>query len=158
MNSKLEIKTREEIAVWKNMQAELKRLQSHSVRKTYYPHRLDTLEDLYKKTEADYRAQIYSLIQERHERTMKENELVAAEALLLLKNSKPIVKRSKKRSKLSSKLSSKMNGVVERRSKRIAGIREQADREKCWGCIENQPNQLAHVGPNGCLGDDDYFY
>ena len=51
-----------------------------------------------------------------------------------------------------------MSGVVERRSKRIAGIREQANREKCWGCIENQPNQLAHVGPNGCLGDDDYFY
>ena len=154
MNSKLEIKTREEIAMWKNMQAELKRLQSYSVRKTYYPHRLDTWEELYKKTEADYRAQIYTLIQDRHERTMKENELVAAEALLLLKKSKPIVKRSKN----SSKMSSKMSGVVERRSKRIAGIREQANREKCWGCIENQPNQLAHVGPNGCLGDDDYFY
>ena len=154
MNSKLEIETHEEIAMWKNMQKELKRLQSHSVRKIYYPHRLDTLEELYKKTESDYRAQIYTLIQERHERTMKENELAAAEALLMLKNSEPIAKRSK----LNSKLMSKLNRVVERRSKRIAGIREQANREKCWGCIENQPNQLAHIGSSGCLGDDDYFY
>ena len=26
-------------------------------------------------------------------------------------------------------------------------------RAKCQGCIDNQPNQLAHVGENGCLGD-----
>ena len=27
----------------------------------------------------------------------------------------------------------------------------------CLGCIENQPNQLAHMGPDGCLelSDDD---
>lgn len=24
---------------------------------------------------------------------------------------------------------------------------------KCWGCREDQPNQLAHIGENGCLGD-----
>lgn len=27
--------------------------------------------------------------------------------------------------------------------------------EKCQGCLEDQPNQLAHIGPNGCLGDWD---
>jgi len=25
----------------------------------------------------------------------------------------------------------------------------------CMGCLEDQPNQLAHIGPNGCLGDYD---
>lgn len=25
---------------------------------------------------------------------------------------------------------------------------------KCPGCMDNQPNQMAHIGPNGCLGDD----
>jgi len=25
---------------------------------------------------------------------------------------------------------------------------------KCPGCLENQPNQMAHIGPNGCLGDE----
>ena len=24
----------------------------------------------------------------------------------------------------------------------------------CPGCIDNQPNQMAHIGPHGCLGDD----
>lgn len=25
------------------------------------------------------------------------------------------------------------------------------DEVKCQGCLENQPNQLAHMGPDGCL-------
>lgn len=29
------------------------------------------------------------------------------------------------------------------------------ERIYCNGCIENQPNQEAHIGPNGCLGDTD---
>jgi hypothetical protein len=23
--------------------------------------------------------------------------------------------------------------------------------ETCWGCIANQPNQLAHMDPSGCM-------
>lgn len=26
---------------------------------------------------------------------------------------------------------------------------------KCWGCIENQPNQLAHMDSGGCLYESD---
>lgn len=26
--------------------------------------------------------------------------------------------------------------------------------ETCWGCLENQPNQLAHNGPGGCLYEE----
>lgn len=29
------------------------------------------------------------------------------------------------------------------------------ERMYCQGCIENQPNQEAHIGPYGCLGDYD---
>jgi len=24
----------------------------------------------------------------------------------------------------------------------------------CIGCLTNQPNQMAHMGPDGCLGDE----
>jgi len=27
-------------------------------------------------------------------------------------------------------------------------------RETCWGCEENQPNQLAHIDPGGCLYEE----
>ncbi len=27
----------------------------------------------------------------------------------------------------------------------------------CQGCLEDQPNQLAHMGPYGCLGGDEYY-
>ena len=26
----------------------------------------------------------------------------------------------------------------------------------CWGCKENQPNQMAHMDPGGCLYDSDW--
>ena len=32
-------------------------------------------------------------------------------------------------------------------------------KSKCSGCFPDyQPNQLAHIGPNGCLGDWDIMY
>lgn len=35
---------------------------------------------------------------------------------------------------------------------------EKSEKKCCPGCYPNfQPNQLAHVGPNGCLGDDEIF-
>jgi hypothetical protein len=27
---------------------------------------------------------------------------------------------------------------------------------KCQGCLEDQPNQMTHIGPNGCLGEELY--
>ena len=39
----------------------------------------------------------------------------------------------------------------------LSSSRETTDTSKCPGCIEDQPNQLAHIGPNGCLGDYDYY-
>lgn len=26
--------------------------------------------------------------------------------------------------------------------------------ETCWGCSNGEPNQMAHIGPNGCLGNE----
>lgn len=26
---------------------------------------------------------------------------------------------------------------------------------KCLGCLYDEPNQMAHIGPGGCLGEDD---
>jgi len=28
-------------------------------------------------------------------------------------------------------------------------------KQECWGCIENQLNQLAHMDPGGCLYESD---
>lgn len=28
-------------------------------------------------------------------------------------------------------------------------------RQDCWGCVEQQPNQLAHMDPGGCLYDSE---
>lgn len=33
----------------------------------------------------------------------------------------------------------------------IERILEYQDRPTCTGCLEDQPNQLAHMGPGGCL-------
>ena len=27
-------------------------------------------------------------------------------------------------------------------------------RTECWGCKENQPNQMAHMDPGGCLSEE----
>lgn len=35
-------------------------------------------------------------------------------------------------------------------------IQDEVQERRCQGCIEDQPNQLAHIGPNGCLGEWDY--
>lgn len=47
--------------------------------------------------------------------------------------------------------------TVDTRVNTLTGIQTQTRSEtewaKCQGCIDNQPNQLAHVGENGCLGD-----
>jgi hypothetical protein len=29
---------------------------------------------------------------------------------------------------------------------------------QCWGCLDDQPNQLAHMEPGGCLYDENGFY
>ena len=33
----------------------------------------------------------------------------------------------------------------------IERILDYQDRPTCIGCLEDQPNQLAHMGPGGCL-------
>ena len=41
----------------------------------------------------------------------------------------------------------------------ITRILEYQNRPTCIGCLEDQPNQLAHIGPGGCLHmeeDDDF--
>jgi fructose-1,6-bisphosphatase/sedoheptulose 1,7-bisphosphatase-like protein len=42
---------------------------------------------------------------------------------------------------------------TENESENKSETEHKTKRAKCQGCIDNQPNQLAHVGENGCLGD-----
>ena len=30
--------------------------------------------------------------------------------------------------------------------------------KKCIGCLYDEPNQMAHIGPGGCLGEDEETY
>ena len=80
---------------------------------------------------------------------MKEEVNNAAEALLML--SKNIEKQAKRK---ANKVKRDAQPHTIRRSSRIASIEMEKIREKCWGCREDQPNQMAHVGPGGCIGED----
>ena len=81
----------------------------------------------------------------------KEHEKMLKDAELLLEFSKKALKEAKKEEKKEEKKNKNIsNKEPTRRSSRIAEKRI----SKCMGCIENQPNQMAHMGLNGCLGEE----
>ena len=74
-----------------------------------------------------------------------EKTMEAAQALIKLSMSAERKANNKKKRELQPS----------RRSSRIAKIENEKIKKNCRGCIEDQPNQLAHVGRGGCLGEDE---
>ncbi len=77
---------------------------------------------------------------------MEEEELEAAEALLKLSRNKEMATKRKANKKERETLQ------PIRRSIRLANKEQQEIYNACPGCQEDQPNQMAHMGSNGCLG------
>ncbi len=122
MNPKLIMSTTmnfDERGVWNKMKSELKHHNSYNVRKQYYPHNMESWEDEHNEMEQEYRAQIEEMIKTRvkfeMEETLRENELEAASALVMLNN------RSVQKRKREERKKTEVNvNTVMRRSTRIA--------------------------------------
>ena len=73
---------------------------------------------------------------------IRDETLKAAETLIELSNSEIKKKRRNYR-----KMILELKSI--RRSERLS-----KKKIKCKGCMEDQPNQMAHMGSNGCLDED----
>jgi len=78
----------------------------------------------------------------------KEEMMEAAETLVSFSN------KAHKEYKRVKKGRTKGEPVPVRRSSRIA--EKELEKYECRGCKENQPNQLAHIGAGGCLGEEEF--
>lgn len=78
----------------------------------------------------------------------KEREQMLKDAELLLEFSNKAKKEGEKKNKKIE------NKEPTRRSSRLAKKYFEKKMSNCMGCVENQPNQMAHMGPNGCLGEE----
>ena len=152
-----ELKTREDRDIWFAMKNELQRLNTHSVKNQYHvDDNMEGWEAEKRRVEKDARDKILKNQKKEKEEEKKKrkeereaaelkNVLEAAEGLLSLKTYRPITRRQERKNKKPTEPT--------RRSSRI----EDKNKSKCPGCEPYfQPNQMAHVGPNGCLGDDIY--
>ena len=152
-----ELKTREDRDIWFAMKKELIRLNSHGVKNQYHiTNNMGGWEAAKRLVEKNARDKILEgqrkekeeekkKRKEEREATELKNVLEAAEGLLSLKIPRPYTKKQQRKNKQP----------VEpiRKSSRIA----EKNKGNCPGCYPDfQPNQLAHVGPNGCLGEEDY--
>jgi hypothetical protein len=81
----------------------------------------------------------------------KEREQMLKDAELLLEFSNKAKKEGEKNNKKNKKIENK---EPTRRSSRLAKKYFEKKMSNCMGCVENQPNQMAHMGPNGCLGEE----
>jgi len=122
MNPKLIMSTSmnfEERGVWNKMKSALKSHNSYNVRKQFYPHNMEGWEKEHNEMEQEYRAQIEEMIKTRvkyeMEETLRENELEAASALVMLN------KRSVQKMKREERKKTEVNvNTVVRRSSRIS--------------------------------------
>lgn len=88
------------------------------------------------------------------EKRIKEKEEMMEAAKTLVSFSKKAHKEEYKRVKKGRPL--EIKGPI-RRSSRIAQKElEKLEETSCWGCKEKQPNQLAHIGIGGCLGEEEF--
>ena len=78
----------------------------------------------------------------------KEREQMLKDAELLLEFTKKAIREGEKKNKKIE------NKEPTRRSSRLAEKYFENKISKCMGCKENQPNQMGHMGPNGCLGEE----
>ena len=152
-----ELKTREDRDIWFSMKKKLERLNTHVVKNQYHvANNMEGWETEKRRVEKDARDKILkNQKKEKEEEKKKRKEereaielkkvLGAAQGLLSLKTYRPISRREERKNKKPTEPT--------RRSSRI----EDKNKSKCPGCEPYfQPNQMAHVGPNGCLGDDIY--
>lgn len=152
-----EINTKEDRDIWFAMKKELIRLNTHIVKNQYHlDNNMEGWEAEKRRVEKYARDKILKRqkkekeeekkkIKEEREAAELKNVLEAAEGLLSLKIPRPYTKKQQRKNKQP----------VEpiRKSSRIA----EKNKGDCTGCYPYfQPNQLAHVGPNGCLGEEEY--
>jgi len=151
-----ELKTIGDRDVWFAMKKEIERLNTFNVKNQYYMNNnMDGWEADKRRVEKDARDKILNrqrINKDEEKKKRKEereaaelkNVLEAAEGLLLLKTHRPDTRRQERKNKKSTQ--------PIRHSSRL----EEKNKSKCPGCHPDfQPNQMAHVGPDGCLGDDD---
>ena len=144
----------QEIEVWNNMKQQLKIHNSRNVKDAYYKKgNMDIWEQEKRKIESDARSKIIQMQKIDKKKKEKETELEdvlsAAEALIMMYKNlpRPQERRGNRKKKV----------VIEeppRRSERISEKEINKIFSNCPGCKDNQPNQMAHMGTNGCLGDD----
>lgn len=148
-----------EIEVWNNMKKQLEKHNSRDVKDSYFKRRMmDDWEKEKCRIESEARLKIINmqkLDKEKQEKKKKqkneselENVLLAAEALIMMKQSipRPEGRISKRPKNTSTEPLRRSQRIIEKEIDEIS--------RNCPGCKDKQPNQLAHMGPNGCLGDD----
>ena len=86
-------------------------------------------------------------IQKAEKEKQKAEEEEAVEGLMLLRK-----RELQAKARQEKKEEKKKNPPPIRRSVRIAHNIMENIQKNCRGCIEGQPNQMAHIGPQGCLG------
>ena len=119
----------EERGVWNTMKRALKEHNSRNVRQKFYPLNMDSWEKEHKEIEQRYREVIYEMVSARmkfeKEEKQRENELEAANALLLIKiredrkNARTENKETRKKTRSENKENRKNTSPL-RRSSRIS--------------------------------------
>ena len=108
----------EERGVWNTMKRALKEHNSYNVRQKFYPQNMDSWEKEHKEIEQRYRESIHEMVSARmkfdKEEKQRENELEAANALLLIK-----IREDRKNARIENKENRK-NTLPLRRSSRIS--------------------------------------
>lgn len=113
----MQIQTRQERELYSEWKTAVRKHGHYVNKKKYYPYRIDEWEQESKEIDASYRAQLHDMISARQmvekETSLREVELEAAEALLLLN------KRANQQ-KARREVRKELNEIVPRRSSRIA--------------------------------------
>lgn len=106
------------------------------------PGTTEKLNDELSKLRLETNWKLRVLNEEEEEMRIRDETLKAAETLIELSNSEIKKKRRNYR-----KMILELKSI--RRSERLS-----KKKIKCKGCMEDQPNQMAHMGSNGCLDED----
>jgi len=95
------------------------------------------------------------VLNEQLKEKIKESKIIEE----TMKAAQALIKLSKSAERIATRKANKEKREGQqpvRRSSRIAIIEMEKQKKHCRGCREEQPNQLAHVGPGGCLGEEEF--
>lgn len=106
------------------------------------PGTTEKLNDELSKLRLETNWKLRVLNEKEQEMGIRDETLKAAETLIELSNSE-----NKKKRRNYRKMILELKSM--RRSERLS-----KKKIKCKGCMEDQPNQMAHMGSNGCLEED----